>query len=138
MTNNNHNGWVCLAANIFLILTSLSRDGEIQAAILERFGYQVARGSTSQGAARGLIQMIRGVRSGLAPGFAVDGPRGPRYRVKPGVVLLARKTGAPIIPATARSQRARFLDTWAHAQIRASDGKATARSAGMGRSRHGL
>lgn len=100
-----------------VILASLSRDGEIQTALLERFGYRVTRGSSSRGGARGLINMIRGARAGYEPGFAVDGPKGPRHEVKPGVVRLAKKLGTPVMPATAYAEPAWFIGSWDRTMI---------------------
>ncbi len=80
------------------IMSSLSRDGELQAHILAGFGYRIVRGSASRGGARGLIGMKRGMRDGYHAGLAVDGPKGPIHEVKPGVIYLAKKTGAPVIP----------------------------------------
>jgi len=81
------------------IMTSLSRDGELQDGILKRFGYRTVRGSSSRGGAEALINMIEIIRSGSGSvAFAVDGPRGPEGKVKPGIIYLAMKTGRPIIP----------------------------------------
>jgi lysophospholipid acyltransferase (LPLAT)-like uncharacterized protein len=89
------------------VLASLSRDGSMMAESLELLGYRVFRGSSSRGGARGLIRLIRAVRTeGLQAALAVDGPKGPIYEVKPGIVTLALKTGLPIIPVVVRTDRA--------------------------------
>ena len=80
------------------ILTSLSRDGELLSRVLLSQGYQVVRGSSTRGGIRGLLEMTRIIQKGSDGGIAVDGPKGPRHQVKPGVLFLAEKTGAPIIP----------------------------------------
>ncbi len=80
------------------IMTSLSKDGELQTGILGRFGYYIVRGSSSRGGARAIIEMKNAMKAGYSAAFAVDGPRGPLYEVKPGVIFLAQKTGFPIIP----------------------------------------
>jgi len=80
------------------IMSSLSKDGEIQAGILSRLGYKVVRGSATRGGQRALVEMIRHVRTGHDSGFAVDGPKGPYREVKPGVIYLAQKCGIPVIP----------------------------------------
>lgn len=75
---------------------SLSPDGRLQARILARLGIESADGSSSRGGARALRGLLRGLRREAVVLMAVDGPRGPRGTVQPGVIYLARKTGAPI------------------------------------------
>jgi lysophospholipid acyltransferase (LPLAT)-like uncharacterized protein len=82
------------------VLSSLSRDGTLQSLTLGGLGYHIVRGSTSRGAVRGLVGIIRSMRQGRDSGFAVDGPRGPYHEVKPGVLYTAMKTGSLIVPAT--------------------------------------
>ena len=95
------------------ILSSPSRDGDILAGILKRFGYEVVRGSSTRGGARALVKLMRKVREGCSAYFAVDGPQGPYHVVKPGVVYLAEKTGEVIIPVTARAEHyATFNRAW--------------------------
>jgi lysophospholipid acyltransferase (LPLAT)-like uncharacterized protein len=91
------------------VLSSLSKDGTLMARTLRLLGYKVFRGSSSRGGARGLIGLIRAVKSGNQAALAVDGPKGPIYQVKPGIVDLARKTGMPIIPCRARADRAWYI-----------------------------
>jgi lysophospholipid acyltransferase (LPLAT)-like uncharacterized protein len=79
-------------------LISLSRDGELQNLILRRAGFQTVRGSTGRGGIRGALQMARKVREGGTLAFTPDGPRGPTHKVQLGVILMAEKSGAPIIP----------------------------------------
>jgi lysophospholipid acyltransferase (LPLAT)-like uncharacterized protein len=89
---------------------SLSTDGELQSVILGRLGIFCVRGSSSRGgarAARGLLQAVRRGANGLV---AVDGPRGPFGSVKPGVVFLARTTGAPIFPVAAACRAGRRIE----------------------------
>jgi lysophospholipid acyltransferase (LPLAT)-like uncharacterized protein len=80
-----------------VVMTSQNFDGEYIARIIHKYGYGAARGSSSRGAARALKAMIRVMRRGRPTAFTIDGPRGPRYVAKPGAVLLAKATGAPII-----------------------------------------
>lgn len=72
-------------------------DGELIARVLERIGYTCIRGSTTHGAARALIRMVKAVREGHDIGVTPDGPLGPRYVAQPGVVFLAAKSGCPIV-----------------------------------------
>jgi lysophospholipid acyltransferase (LPLAT)-like uncharacterized protein len=88
-----------------LIPASESRDGEIMARLLKRFGYNVVRGSSKRKGARAAIGIIDGLRKGGHPAIAVDGPRGPLHEVKGGIVFLAAKLKAPIIPVAARAKR---------------------------------
>lgn len=100
-----------------VFLTSQSFDGEYIARFLQRFGYGVIRGSSTRGGLRGLVEMIRGITRGLAMGFTVDGPKGPRYKAKPGPILLAKKTGNPIIPFILESSRYWRVNSWDRLQI---------------------
>lgn len=81
-----------------VVMTSKSFDGEYIARFIQRFGYGAIRGSSSRGGSRALVEMIKAMRAGLPMAFTIDGPRGPKYEAKPGPVLLAKKTGNPIMP----------------------------------------
>lgn len=94
------------------VLVSQSRDGELVAQLLSCFGFQTARGSTSRGGARGLLAVVNKVRSGMHACFTPDGPRGPRFQVQPGLVMVAKRTGAPILPMTFGAQWKRVLASW--------------------------
>ncbi len=87
------------------IMSSLSRDGELQARTLAGLGYALVRGSSSAGGARALIGMKRLMEEGHHATFAVDGPRGPLHEVKPGVVYLAKKAASPVIPLISSADR---------------------------------
>jgi lysophospholipid acyltransferase (LPLAT)-like uncharacterized protein len=93
-------------------MASRSKDGEIIAGWLERNGYAVVRGSTTRGGGEALRRMVRSVRSGRHAALTVDGPKGPPRIVQPGVVQLARLTGAWILPITSSASRPRFLASW--------------------------
>ncbi len=80
-----------------VVMASRNFDGEYISRIIQMHGYGVARGSSSRGASRALVEMIRAVRKGREAAFTLDGPRGPRHVAKPGVVALAKATGAPIL-----------------------------------------
>lgn len=95
---HHRNQWVA-------IMSSLSRDGEIQAGILGHFRYSVVRGSSTRGSQRALVEMIRLVRTGHGAAFAVDGPKGPLKEVKSGVVYIAQKTGRPLIPVSCAAKK---------------------------------
>ncbi len=80
------------------VMVSQSKDGQIIADIIERFGFLPVRGSTTRGGKAALREMIRVLKAGWRGGFTPDGPRGPRYEAGPGVVVLAHLTGLPIVP----------------------------------------
>src|SRR5229473_3037022 len=88
-----------------VVLTSQSFDGEYIARFIQRFGYGAARGSSTRGAVGALIEMTRLMRAGCPTAFTIDGPKGPRYVAKMGAVLLAKKTGQPILPFTISTGR---------------------------------
>lgn len=83
-----------------VVMTSRSFDGEYIARFIQRFGYGAARGSSTRGAAGAVVEMVRLMRAGCPTAFTIDGPKGPRYVAKMGAVLLAKKTGNPILPFT--------------------------------------
>ena len=92
-------------------MTSQNLDGEGIAQCILRFGYGVARGSSSKGGMRALAQLARDIRSGKDAAFTIDGPRGPRYIAKQGPILLGFKTGAAIFCFNiSMKRRIRFCD----------------------------
>lgn len=94
------------------VVVSRSLDGEALARVLRHTGYRTVRGSTSRGATRAMIDLARVVRSGTDAAIAVDGPRGPRQRAKPGIVLLAKITGCPIVPLGVGMNRCKQFASW--------------------------
>lgn len=103
-------GRTFIPANVFRkkgywALVSLSRDGELQTHIFRRFGFQIVRGSTGRGGVRGALQMARKVKEGGILAFTPDGPRGPTHKVQLGVILMAEKSGAPIVPVGISADR---------------------------------
>jgi lysophospholipid acyltransferase (LPLAT)-like uncharacterized protein len=99
-----------------VVITSENFDGEWIARIIRGFGFATARGSSSRGGARALRELVRTVQQ--APvAFTVDGPRGPRGVVKPGVAWLARASGHPVVCVHAEADRAWTMRSWDRAQI---------------------
>jgi len=94
------------------VMTSLSFDGEFIARIIEKLGFCAVRGSSSRGAVGALLGMRREIEAGGAVAFTIDGPRGPRYVAKPGPVLLAQATGAPMAAFHIALERAWVLKSW--------------------------
>ena len=100
-----------------VVITSHNFDGEWIARILHRFGFGTARGSTSRGGARALVQLRRELAAGRPAAFTVDGPRGPARVVQPGVTFLAAVTGHPILPYHIEADRHWTLRSWDRTQI---------------------
>ncbi len=100
-----------------VVITSENFDGEWIAGIIRRFGYGTARGSTSRGAKRALLQLKRDMAAGRPAAFTVDGPRGPAGVAQPGAVWLAKATGHPVLPFHIEAARHWTLGSWDRAQI---------------------
>jgi lysophospholipid acyltransferase (LPLAT)-like uncharacterized protein len=94
-----------------------SFDGEYIARFIQRFGYGAVRGSSSRGAVGALVELARLVRRGCPAGFSIDGPRGPRHVAKMGALLLAKKTGQPVLPFGVNAERCWRLPSWDRMQI---------------------
>jgi lysophospholipid acyltransferase (LPLAT)-like uncharacterized protein len=100
-----------------VVITSENFDGEWIARIIRRFGYGTARGSSSRGGVRALVQLKRDMAAGRAAAFTVDGPRGPVHRVQPGCIWLAKATGNPIVPFHVESRAHWTARSWDRTQI---------------------
>ena len=94
------------------VLTSPSRDGEILARVVGALGMGSVRGSSSRRGSRALLELVRIIRNGGDMAITPDGPRGPRYSLGPGVILLAQTTGAAILPTHASFSRCLRMKTW--------------------------
>jgi lysophospholipid acyltransferase (LPLAT)-like uncharacterized protein len=94
------------------VMSSDSFDGEFTGRIIRKFGFVKVRGSSSRGAVRALIGMKRELDRGWTVAFTIDGPRGPKYVVKPGPVALSKMTGAPMMAFHIALDRAWVLNTW--------------------------
>jgi len=94
------------------VMTSRSYDGEYIARIIEHFGFVAVRGSSSRGGSIALLGMQRVLASGHTAAFTIDGPRGPRFVAKPGPVMLARMSGAPILCFYLAAERPWILNSW--------------------------
>src|SRR6202158_1337039 len=101
-----------------VVMTSQSFDGEYIARFIQRFGYGAARGSTTRGGVGAIVEMVRLMRAGLPTAFTIDGPKGPRYVAKMGAVLLAKKTGQPLLPFTITAKNFwSARKSWDHSQV---------------------
>jgi len=93
-------------------MSSTSRDGRLQADILKKFGFQIAWGSSGKSPVRALIGLIKIMNAGYDGIMAVDGPKGPIYEVKPGILFLAKKLDAVIIPYIFSAEKAIIMKAW--------------------------
>jgi lysophospholipid acyltransferase (LPLAT)-like uncharacterized protein len=96
----------------FYSLISASKDGSWLAAFFSAVGVQAIRGSSSRRgreAASGLVEVLR---SGFDAGITPDGPRGPRYEMKPGAVVVARGTGTLVVLAGMEFESSWRLSSW--------------------------
>jgi lysophospholipid acyltransferase (LPLAT)-like uncharacterized protein len=100
-----------------VVITSENFDGQWIAGIIERFGYGTARGSTSRGGRKALLQLTRDMAAGKPAAFTLDGPRGPARVAQPGAVWLAKVTGNPVVPFHIESSRHWTLKSWDRTQI---------------------
>src|SRR6187455_1640960 len=100
-----------------VVITSENFDGQWIARIIERFGFGTARGSTSRGGRRALLQLTRDIAAGKPAGFTVDGPRGPARIAQPGAVWLSKATGHPVLPFHLEASRHWTLNSWDRTQI---------------------
>jgi lysophospholipid acyltransferase (LPLAT)-like uncharacterized protein len=94
------------------VLTSPSKDGEILAQLMACFHMGAIRGSSSRRGARALRECADWLASGADLAVTPDGPRGPRYTLGPGLILLAQTTGARILPLHVRFSRAATIKSW--------------------------
>jgi lysophospholipid acyltransferase (LPLAT)-like uncharacterized protein len=100
-----------------VVITSENFDGEWIARIIERFGYGTARGSTSRGGKRAMLQLVRDMKAGRSAAFTLDGPRGPAGVAQAGAVWLAGATGNPVLPFHVEASSHWSLRSWDRTQI---------------------
>ena len=101
----------CSDSKEVFAMVSNSKDGEVIAGILERRGLKVIRGSTKKGGREAFVKLLRKTNQSdvcVVP----DGPNGPRYKVQPGVISLAQKTGLPILPFCYNVTKKKVLGSW--------------------------
>jgi lysophospholipid acyltransferase (LPLAT)-like uncharacterized protein len=94
------------------VMSSNSYDGEYMGRIIRKFGFVAVKGSSSRNAVRALLGLRRALQDGWSVAFTLDGPRGPRYKVKPGPVALARSSGVPMTMFHMAVDRAWVLNSW--------------------------
>jgi lysophospholipid acyltransferase (LPLAT)-like uncharacterized protein len=93
-------------------LISASRDGDLVADLTQRFGFDVVRGSSSRMGASAILEMSNVLASGRDLLITPDGPRGPAYELGPGIIFLAQKSGAPVLPINLEYSSCWRLKSW--------------------------
>jgi lysophospholipid acyltransferase (LPLAT)-like uncharacterized protein len=93
-------------------LISASRDGALLADLVERFGYETVRGSSSRKGATAMLQLAEVIASGRDAAITPDGPRGPVYELGAGVIFLAQKSGALVVPINMEYSSCWRLQSW--------------------------
>ena len=94
------------------VMSSYSYDGEYMGRIIRRYGFVAVKGSSSRNAVRALLGLRRALDKGWSVAFTLDGPRGPRYKVKPGPVALGRSSGVPLTMFHMAVDKAWVLNSW--------------------------
>jgi lysophospholipid acyltransferase (LPLAT)-like uncharacterized protein len=95
-----------------VVLVSEHRDGEYITRVLERWGYDTARGSSTRGGSRGLRGLVKAAREGHDLAITPDGPKGPARVFKPGGIVVAQLTGLPLAPLAVGASSSWHLDSW--------------------------
>jgi lysophospholipid acyltransferase (LPLAT)-like uncharacterized protein len=93
-------------------IISQSKDGEMQDRIFRWFGFRTIRGSTGRGGVTALRESIEALRQGAVMAFTPDGPRGPSGVVQQGIMLMAKKSGAALVPVGVAADRRWLAPTW--------------------------
>jgi Kdo2-lipid IVA 3' secondary acyltransferase len=93
-------------------LISASRDGDLVADLTQRFGFDVVRGSSSRLGASGMLELTNVLASGRDVLITPDGPRGPAYELGPGIVFLAQKSGAAVVPVNMEYSSCWRVKSW--------------------------
>ncbi len=94
------------------IIISKSKDGDIATAVINRFGFDAVRGSSSRGAESAILATMELLKNKYTIGLAGDGPKGPYHVMKPGPIWFAQKMNMPLIPVTARFKHYVQLKSW--------------------------
>lgn len=99
------------------VLISEHRDGELIAQIAERLGYRTVRGSTTRGASRALVGLVKTLQAGNDVAVTPDGPRGPSRSFAPGALIASQRAAAPVVACGVAATRAWRLRSWDRFQI---------------------
>ena len=94
------------------VLISQHRDGEYIARIIHKLGFVSVRGSSTRGGSKALFEMCEKATSGFDVGVTPDGPKGPGFKVHPGIIYVAQRSGMPIVPITNSAENRWNLSSW--------------------------
>lgn len=98
-------------------IISASRDGEYADILVRQFIGTTVRGSSSRGGSKAVRRLKHLLDSGWNVCIALDGPRGPKYHVEPGVALLAKRCRAPFLPISINASSRWQTHSWDEMQI---------------------
>ncbi len=96
----------------YYVIISHSRDGEIQNGVFTRFGFKAIRGSSGRGGVKALIESVRVLKEGARMALTPDGPRGPSGVVQDGIIMMAQKSGAGMVPVGVAARPCWHVKTW--------------------------
>ncbi|RLA99539.1 MAG: hypothetical protein DRG37_04515 [Deltaproteobacteria bacterium] len=94
------------------IMVSSSRDGEKIASVLNNLGFYTPRGSSTRGGDTALEELVDYVKKGHIAGLTPDGPKGPPYKAKIGIIMLAARTGSPLLPHSMEAFPSWEFNSW--------------------------
>ena len=94
------------------VITSASKDGDILAGVMARFGVDSVRGSSSKRGGIALRELVAAMKTGQDIGITPDGPRGPLYHLNPGVIKLAQMTKYQVMPVFVEYSRCWKTRSW--------------------------
>lgn len=94
------------------VMSSYSYDGEYMGRIIQKLGYVAVKGSSSRNPIKALLGLRRALDDGWTVAFTLDGPRGPRHKVKPGPVGLGRSSGVPLTSFHVGVDKAWVINSW--------------------------
>jgi lysophospholipid acyltransferase (LPLAT)-like uncharacterized protein len=100
-----------------VVMVSASKDGEYIARVADLLGFETVRGSANRFGVRALKGMVNHVKQGKTAGIVADGSQGPPLKVQPGAIMLAAKSGSPIIPVVWATKRYKAFNSWDHSVI---------------------
>ncbi len=110
-------GWYLCRRSNFGALVSKSKDGEVLSSILEKWKFNVVRGSSHIGGHDALLMMMHMIEEKYSLAITPDGPTGPIYKMKPGVVITSKRTQAPIVFAGIGIKNKITLKSWDNFEI---------------------
>lgn len=93
-------------------LASMSRDGSYMAEVLHNLGWRTVRGSSSRGASRSVLSLYKKLKKGESTALTPDGPTGPIYEIKPGIIFLQQKAGSLIVPIGVDAAWKKNFNSW--------------------------